>query len=162
MLGGEKEKDGYSLSILPTLYVTRITSPIILIAYHIYEIKEFNEDFMRKVGLSVIVISILFVASAVYADPIAEQWSSLSPCINDLRVSNNHRCCEDGCCEVTESSETWQKISNRVYLLTTGNKNSLSMLRGITAVSEYGLTFLKNVSIDSLKPLIIRVQLAQW
>ena len=148
--------------------MTRITSAIILIAYHIYEIKEFREDEIRKLGLSVLVISILFVASAVYADPIAEQWSSLSPCINDLRVSNNHTyyiwhgCCEDGCCEVNESSGTRQKVSNGVFLLTTENKNSPLMLKKTTAVGENGPTVLKNVSIDSLNPLIIRVQLVKW
>ena len=115
---------------------------------------------MKKVGLSVLVVCILLVASFAYADPIAGKWASMSPCINDLQVSNNHTfylwqgCCEDGCCDVNEFSGTWQRISNGVYILTAGNSSSLLMLRGTTAVGEYGLTMLKNMSIDSLKPLI--------
>lgn len=104
----------------------------------------------------------------MYAEPIAGGWSPPSPYVNDLRVSNNYTYdvwqerCEDACCQVNESSGTWQKVFNFMHLLTMGNRNSLSMPRGTTAVGEYGLALLKNISIDSLKPLIIRLKIAEW
>ena len=92
---------------------------------------------MMKLGLSFLVVCFLFIASAAYADPIAGRWSSMSPCADDLQVSNNQTfhlwqvCCDSN---VNAYSGMWQKVSKAVYEFITGNVVMLLPLKGTVAV----------------------------